>query len=207
LQNNLDRMVLTRFGTAAEVGLYGAATRLLQLGTFPLQVATRITYPKFFHPDNEGLDRGTALARRIALPMLGLGIGGALFVMAAALAIPWILGLQYADSVPLVMILAWSLPFIALQTPPADALVAARLHAVRAAVQWGSALASALLLGAGAVLGGMTGLAIAYVVSHAAMAAVMWTMPGICARRARRAARKTTSAADEPAGASKPGIA
>jgi O-antigen/teichoic acid export membrane protein len=174
VQNNLDRMLLTRFASSSDVGAYGAATRVLQLGTFPLQVATRITYPRFFAPENEGLARGRALARRLVAPMLGLGVVSALGVMAAALAIPHILGRDFDGSVQATMILAWALPFIALQTPPADALVAAGLHSVRAVIQWIASLSFGLALLIGVHLAGTTGLVLAYVFAQALLALVLW---------------------------------
>ena len=185
VQNNLDRMVLARFGSNADTGLYGAATRLLQLGTFPLQVATRITYPWFFKAEHEGLTRGLALARRVALPMAALGVVAALLVCAGTAVIPWILGPGYAGAGSIAMIVAWALPFMALQTPPGDALVAAGLHRLRAVVQWVSAAVTAALMITGVVLGGPTGLALAFVLAHALMAAAMWSIPILHERRPR----------------------
>jgi O-antigen/teichoic acid export membrane protein len=174
MQSNMDRMVLTRFASASEVGAYGAAGRMLQLGLFPLQVATRITYPKFFRPERQGLALGRAFAIRLIPPMLAVGALSALCVAAAAWVIPVVLGPQYQASVEMSMWLALALPFIAVQTPPADALVAANLHSVRAMIYAASSLGFGFVLLLGARLMGPQGVVAAFIAGHAMLAAALW---------------------------------
>lgn len=193
MQNNLDRMVLTRFASASDVGAYAAATRMLQLGLFPLQVATRITYPKFFSAERQGLARGRAYALRLVPPMLGVGLLAAAMVAAVAWIIPTVLGSQYQSSVSTSMWLALALPFIAMQTPPADALVAANLHAVRAAIYGTASISFGFILLAGARLAGPHGLVAAFIAGHVLLAAALW----LAAYAAREPATATPPASSE----------
>lgn len=189
MQNNLDRMVLTRFASASDVGAYAAATRMLQLGLFPLQVATRITYPKFFAPERQGLARGRAYALKLVPPMLGVGLFSAGVVAAVSWVIPAVLGQQYAASVSTSMWLALALPFIAMQTPPADALVAAHLHSVRALIYGMASISFGFILLAGARLAGPQGLVAAFITGHMLLAAALW----LAAYRARDPAASATA--------------
>ena len=180
MQNNIDRIVLSRFASPADVGTYGAATRVLQIGLFPLQVATRITYPRFFAPEHRGLANGRILAMKLTVPMLAIGIVSALGVAAASLLIPALLGAQFQNSIRASMVLALAIPFIAIQTPPADALVAANRHSMRAIMYGGASVSIGFVLLIGAKLAGSLGLAAAFVVAQAMLAAALWCAAHFC---------------------------
>jgi O-antigen/teichoic acid export membrane protein len=154
--------------------MYGAATRVLQVGLFPIQVATRITYPKFFEARHGGLTGLRAYAMRISIPLLAVGIASAVCVMIASSVLPLVLGRGFAQSVNIAMLLSLGLPFVALQSPPGDVLVAAHQHTLRAAIYWGSAVIFAIVLLVGVLLGGTTGLALGYVGGQATLAVALW---------------------------------
>jgi O-antigen/teichoic acid export membrane protein len=180
-QGNLDRLVLARFADEAALGAYGAASRILQLGLFPLQVVTRILYPKFFVHGAQGLHASRRFALRTAAPaVLVVGVLSCLCVVLVADFVPMVLGKDFAQSTHTTMVLALALPFIALQYPAADALTGAGRQALRAGIYSVAAVGSGVLLLAGAHWGGVNGLSIAFVGGHALLAAVLWSTTFVC---------------------------
>lgn len=182
VQANVDRIVLSRFATPLDVGSYGAAMRIQQLGLFPLQVATRITYPRFFLAHNLGPRPGLRFAVRVAMVMFAVGLVAFLLVAGASLTVPFVLGKDFTLTQPIVLLLALSLPAIALQTPPADVLTASNRHSSRAACYWVGAVGF-MLLAYLCVSYGAFGIALAYVATQVMLAAGLWGVLLIAARR------------------------
>lgn len=175
LQGNMDRMILSRYAEASALGAYGAATRFIQLGLFPIQVVTRMLYPRFFQHGVEGAAAVWRFTWRTATPaLLAVGmLSGAGVALAGQLA-PWVLGESFRAVVGTVALLACALPFIALQYPPADALTATGRQWVRTLVATSSALGFGFVLVIGAHWGGAPGVAQAYVLGHALLAGALW---------------------------------
>lgn len=132
LQSNMDRIILARIGGGVTLGNYGVASRFLQLGLFPTQVATRMLYPRFFAHGTTGPDTLWNFSVKAAAVMGAIGIASTLMVGFAAMLAPLVLGEAYRASVDLSWKLALSLPFIALQYPAADALTGAGRQSLRA---------------------------------------------------------------------------
>ncbi len=175
-QGNLDRLVLAHFADESALGLYGAASRVLQLGLFPLQIVTRILYPKFFVHGAEGLAASRRFALHTAAPaLLTVGVISCLCVVMAAELVPVILGKDFTQSTRTTIVLAFALPFIALQYPAADALTGAGQQGLRAAITSVATLGFGLLMLAGARWDGARGLSMAFVGGHALLAAVLWS--------------------------------
>lgn len=173
-QGNLDRVVLGRFADAASVGIYGAATRMLALGLFPLQVVTRMTYANFFVFGKDGIGASRAYAIKILPVMLGVGIAASIAVSLAGNLAPWVLGRDFAQMGTVSALLSLSLPLIALQYPAADALTGAGFQGLRATLSMISTFGFGFAMAAGAWFSGINGLIAAYLLSHAAFAAALW---------------------------------
>ncbi|WP_062218561.1 lipopolysaccharide biosynthesis protein [Aureimonas sp. D3] len=175
-QGSLDRIVLSRFADAASVGIYGAASRVLTLGLFPLQVVTRMTYPNFFVHGGRG---GIAASRRYALSvvpvMLGVGLAACGAVSLAGFLAPAVLGRDFESIVGVTAALSFSLPLMALQYPAADALTGAGYQGLRAVLSVTAAFGFGIIMAFGARLDGIEGLVIAFLSCHALFAAVLWT--------------------------------
>jgi len=180
MQGNLDRMVLSRFADADALGVYGAASRILQLGLFPMQVMTRIFYPRFFQHGAHGLAASRGYALRVAPAMFGTGVLSAAAVACAALLAPRVLGHDFAGSVEVTVGLAAALPFIALQYPAADALTGAGRQGMRAAIYSLSAIGFGFVLVAGVWIRGVPGLIGAFVFAHFLLAAILWAAAFVC---------------------------
>ena len=174
-QGNADRMLLGLFADATSLGLYGAASRLMTVGLFPIQAATRLTYPQFFRHGDRGLTASRRYALSIAPVMLLIGASGAAVVGLAGWLAPSILGAGFSDSTGLAAMLGLALPLIALQYPPADALTGAGRADLRAAIALVSTGGFGLLLAGGVWLAGIDGLILAFVTGHALQAAALWT--------------------------------
>lgn len=175
MQGNMDRMILSRYADSAALGAYGAATRIVQLGLFPVQVVTRILYPRFFVHGAQGLTAVRRFAVRTAAPaLIGVGVLSGLAVAVAGLLAPWVLGADYESAVATTMQLAWALPFIALQYPAADTLTASNRQWLRATISTSSTLGFGFLLVLGTYLGGPRGVTAAFVAGHVLLAGALW---------------------------------
>ena len=179
-QSNLDRMVLSRYADDATLGLYGAASRFMQLGMFPLQVVTRIIYPNYFVHGKQGLAASRRYAVRMAPLLFGVGLLSAAAVAVAALLAPYALGAGYAGSTGVTMGLACALPFMALQYPAADALTGAGRQSLRALIYSVSAVGFGFVLLGGAYLGGIRGVVAAFLLGHLLLALIFWAVAFLC---------------------------
>ncbi|MES2741033.1 MAG: lipopolysaccharide biosynthesis protein [Pseudomonadota bacterium] len=179
-QSNLDRMVLSRYADDAAVGLYGAASRFLQLGMFPVQVLTRILYPKYFVHGANGIAASRRYAIRMTPALLGVGVLSGVGVAVAALLAPRVLGAEYGGSVEITVGLAFSLPLMALQYPAADALTGAGRQGLRAAIYSVASVAFGFVLLAGVQWGAIKGLIAAFLIGHLILALVLWGTAFLC---------------------------
>lgn len=180
MQSNLDRIVLSRYADDSVVGLYGAASRFLQLGLFPLQVVTRIIYPKYFVHGAQGIAASRRYAISVTPALFGVGVLSGLGVAVAALLAPKVLGAEYGGSVMLTAALALSLPLMALQYPAADALTGAGRQGLRAGIYSLSSVGFGFVLLAGVRLGGTHGLVAGFLCGHLLLALVLWATAFYC---------------------------
>jgi O-antigen/teichoic acid export membrane protein len=124
---------LALFVPPRDVGAYGTATRAMQVGLFPMQVGTRITYPHFFAEHRRSAREGLRFALKVSVAMLGLGLLSMALVVGISYAVPLIFGKDFSSAQPILMVLALSMPLIGLVTPPADVLTALDRQDLRAA--------------------------------------------------------------------------
>jgi O-antigen/teichoic acid export membrane protein len=183
MQSNMDRMVLSRFAEGAALGIYSAASRILQLGLFPIQVAMRTVYANFYVHGAKGLKASRDYALQIAPALLGIGVLSAVCVAGAAFLAPVVLGRDFAGATATTIRLACSLPLIALQYPAADALSGAGLQSLRARIYIVAAGGFGFLLVAGVKLRGIDGLIWSFVLGHFLLAAVLWACTFVCTDR------------------------
>jgi len=187
-QSNLDRMVLSRYADDAALGLYGAASRFLQLGLFPVQVLTRIIYPRYFVHGADGIAASRRYALRMTPALLGVGVLSGVLVAVAALVAPRVLGAEYAGSVAISVGLAFSMPLMALQYPAADALTGAGFQGLRATIYSAASVGFGFVLLAGTKLGGIDGLIAAFLIGHLILALVLWAAAFLCKDKVKTAA-------------------
>lgn len=184
-QGNVDRIILSRFADDATVGVYGAASRVLALGLFPIQVVTRITYPNFFTHGKNGIAASRRYGLKVAPIMLAVGIAASAAVAVAGYLAPTILGADFAGMADITAKLGLALPLIALQYPPADALTGAGFQGIRAVLSVCATFGFGLVMALGTRLGGIDGLVGAFLLSHASLALAMWTALFVVSRGAK----------------------
>jgi O-antigen/teichoic acid export membrane protein len=174
LGGNIDRIVLSVVLSPVALGLYASSTRLQLLGGVMNQAATRIFYPRFFRAAAAGAAPLAALTRAVAGRMALVGLLSFALIAGAAQLLPVVLGPAFSDLPRIAAGLAAAGPFIALQYPPADALTASGRQGLRTAIVLTAAAASAGLLALGALLAGIGGAVVAFVLAQAALAGALW---------------------------------
>jgi len=174
-QGNLDRAMMAAVAQGPLIGAYAAASRVAQLALFPIQIANRLLYPRFFAHGAEG---GLAATRRFAIrcaPLqLGIGLVCGVGVAVAALKIPALMGEGFAETTTITLGLACALPLMAVQYPAADAMTGAGRQGLRTLIFTLATVVFSAGLALGAHFGGMWGVVVAFVGGHAAIAATLW---------------------------------
>lgn len=164
----LPKILLAPVAGAAAVGLYAAGARVLTTALVPLQSLLLVITPRLFAFAGER--RGSAEQPRLLghpLPKaVGLGTLAAsvLTILVAGMApiLPLILGAEYRPAVPILRILALSLPFLALASVSGDWLGGVGQQRLRFLLTLATALLALPTLWLASRAGGATGAAIAY---------------------------------------------
>jgi O-antigen/teichoic acid export membrane protein len=184
LHNNLGKSLLPRLASLDAAGLYGAASRILDVAFQPLAALIYSSYPRFFR---EGL-RGPGATRAFALRLLPVCSGyavcsAAVFFLAAPL-VPAILGAQYEAS-------ASALCWLAVLTLPrtlkylaADAMTGAGYQRLRTALTTSTTVGHVCLALWLIPLFSWRGAAAAAIVSEGLLAAALWIALARLARTA-----------------------
>jgi O-antigen/teichoic acid export membrane protein len=174
--STLDRIVLSAILPPLQLGLYASASRPLLLGGILIQAVTRIYHPRFFVAATAGQDALRSVTRRMAAALALIGVLAALMIACLAQLLPLLLGSAYSEAAGLGGLLAAAVPFIALQYPPADALTAIGRQGLRTGIYLVATLAGVLLLSLLAVVAGVWGAVLAFVLTQAALAAALWAV-------------------------------
>ena len=115
LYTTANVLIVSVFLPPAQVALYAGAERITKALIPMWEPFSRLFLPRFSFLIQENPMEARRLASKVGLLMLSLGIGAALALWALA---PWvveaILGSDYLHAVPLIRVLVWVLPFIAL---------------------------------------------------------------------------------------------
>lgn len=174
-QGNLDRAMMAAVAQGSVIGAYAAASRVAQLALFPIQIANRLLYPKFFaHGGTGGLAATRRFAVRCAPLLLLIGVVCGAGVAFAAFKIPALMGEGFAETTTITLGLACALPLMAIQYPAADALTGAGRQGLRTVIFTLATVVFSGGLALGARFGGMWGVVGAFVGGHAAIAATLW---------------------------------
>ena len=108
--NSIDVLMLGLMSNPEQVGLYGAAYRVLNQVLSTYYLLTQVLYPRFAR---HGIaDRVEMLRPRILAPLLGAGILIAAVISASRRTVLTVVfGHQFLAACPLLLLLAWSIPF------------------------------------------------------------------------------------------------
>ncbi len=107
--NTIDVLMLGLMASPEQVGLYGAAYRVLNQVLATYYLLTQVLYPQFARHGIE--DRAQMLRARILLPLVGAGILiAAVISVSRRMVLTIVFGHQFLAACPLLILLAWSIP-------------------------------------------------------------------------------------------------
>jgi len=107
--NTIDVLMLGLMSNPEQIGLYGAAYRVLNQVLVTYYLLTQVLYPRFARHGIE--DRARMLRAPILLPLLGAGILLAAIVsVSRRMVLTIMFGHQFLAAAPLLVLLAWSIP-------------------------------------------------------------------------------------------------
>jgi O-antigen/teichoic acid export membrane protein len=97
--NDIDKVVLSRFGMDRANGIYSMAYRVVNIGTMPIMSIVGAAFPRFFREGVKGIAATVPMARQLLkrTAVLGIVISAAMFLCAPI--IPHLVGRSYAESV------------------------------------------------------------------------------------------------------------
>jgi O-antigen/teichoic acid export membrane protein len=190
-QFNIDRMIIGTFGNASVLGMYGAATRLVQVSLLPVQALLRMTYPAYFARGRDGIAATWAYACRLFhfVLLLSLGIAAAL-ALASEFVIP-ILGSSFAGAGGIILWLAPLPILVSIQYIFSDALTGADYQGVRTSLLAGGLVLNAILIAFGVGWFGTPGIVAAVLLSNVSLLiGIIATATWLVRRAAREANAK-----------------
>ena len=135
INSDIDKTMLASMATLEATGIYGAAYRLIQVGSIPIYAVLSASYPKFFQEGAKGIQSCLSLVKRL-LPFVA--IYGVISLIGFLFLAPWItyiLGDEYQNAIATVRWLA-PIPIIgSIQLLLADTLTGAGFQKTRSAIQ------------------------------------------------------------------------
>jgi O-antigen/teichoic acid export membrane protein len=107
--NNIDVLMLGLMSNAEQVGLYGAAYRVLNQVLASYYLLTQVLYPQLARRELD--QRRQMLRARILLPLAGCGVFiAAMISLGRGSILMVVFGHQFLAAAPLLLLLAWSIP-------------------------------------------------------------------------------------------------
>lgn len=133
--NDVDKAMLGRLDGPAGVGVYGAAYRVIDTAWLPVRALLGAAWPRFFRYAREGDAPLITFVRAIAGPALLYSLTAVVgLVLLAGVLVP-LFGEAYAESVPLLRLLAVVVLLRCLYYLPADVLTGMGRQGLRTAIQ------------------------------------------------------------------------
>lgn len=140
INSDIDKTMLASMSTLEATGLYGAAYRLIQVGTIPINALLSAAYPRFFQEGAKGIKGCLNLVKSV-LPFVV--IYGVISLVGFVVFAPWVvyvLGDEYQNAIATVRWLA-PMPIIgSIQLLLANTLTGAGFQKTRSAIQVFTAL-------------------------------------------------------------------
>jgi O-antigen/teichoic acid export membrane protein len=161
VNNDADKLILSRFTTPEDCGIYGIVYRILAPVYLPVGALLTVTYPVFFRKGQEGIRHNARFALELLPIALGYTVVAGFLLLGGAKFIPLVLGQKYASSVPILRQLSFLPMLKAIQYLFADTLTGADQQRTRVALQ--------LTIAALNVLGNIA------LVPHYGLQAAVWT--------------------------------
>jgi O-antigen/teichoic acid export membrane protein len=139
IYNDIDKTMVARLSTLEAAGVYAAASRAVGMAFTPILSVFTATYYRFFVHGADGVRGTLKLARRLASPVLALGLLAAAGLWFAAPLAPRVLGGDFASATSALRWLALVPLFQAIFYLAGDVLTGAGHQGLRSGVQLGAA--------------------------------------------------------------------
>jgi O-antigen/teichoic acid export membrane protein len=97
--NDIDKVVLSRFGMVQANGIYSMAYRIVNIGTMPIMSIANAAFPSFFRAGVKGIATTVPMAQQLLKRTAALGIVASAGMFLCAPVIPHLVGKSYAESV------------------------------------------------------------------------------------------------------------
>ena len=135
INSDIDKTMLASMATLEATGIYGAAYRLIQVGSIPIYAILSASYPKFFQEGTKGIQGCLNLVKRL-LPIVAIyGVVSLIGFLFLAPWITYIIGDEYQNAIATIRWLA-PIPIIgSFQLLLADTLTGAGFQKTRSAIQ------------------------------------------------------------------------
>jgi O-antigen/teichoic acid export membrane protein len=143
--NDIDKVVLSRFGMNQANGIYSMAYRIVNIGTMPIMSIVAAAFPRFFQAGAKGIAATVPMARQLLrrTAVLGICVTAGMFLCAPL--IPHLVGKSYAESVSALRWLCLIPFFRCFNLSAGDALAGAGHQKSRLACQSTAAIGNLLL--------------------------------------------------------------
>ena len=135
VNSHIDKTMLASMASLSATGIYGAAYRLIEVGSVPIYAVLSASYPKFFQEGTKGIKGCLNLVRRLLPFVIIYGIVSLAGFWFFAPWITYVLGDEYQNAIATVRWLA-PVPIIgSIQLLLADTLTGAGFQKTRSAIQ------------------------------------------------------------------------
>ncbi|MFE9202079.1 lipopolysaccharide biosynthesis protein [Micromonospora sp. NPDC007230] len=135
IYNDIDKVMLSRIGTAESAAIYAAAYRVVDLAYTPARSMGAIAYPRFFEAGRDGPRGALRMARGLLPRFLAFSVPVSLLLVALAWMMPLVFGPDFEAATPALQGLSALLVLKSLHYLAADALSGARLQGRRTVCQ------------------------------------------------------------------------
>ncbi|MDH3293831.1 MAG: polysaccharide biosynthesis C-terminal domain-containing protein [Acidimicrobiia bacterium] len=175
LQADGDKFALNVFNFTADAGLYGAAYRVVQLGSMPLRVVGQAAFHRFLPDDAVGTGHHLRKSARLTAFMFGLGVTTAAAMYAASPLLDFFFSEEFTEAQSIVPWLLLFVPLVALSGTPMNGLLGLGRAKERAAIYLLSGVVSITLYFVLIPGRGWQGAVAATVLSELFLAIASWT--------------------------------
>jgi len=146
IYNDIDKTVLARLSTLEAAGIYGAAYRIIDVAFTPVRSLLSASYARFFRSGVDGIRGASGFAAQLLPYAAGYGVTASFVLFVAAPILPYVLGPEYAETVPALRWLSL-LPLLkSIHYCAADTLTGAGFQGARSICQLGTALLNVALV-------------------------------------------------------------
>lgn len=183
--NDIDKVMLGKLDGPVGAGIYGAAYRVLDTSWLPVRAMLGAAWPRLFRHARSGPTVLLPFVRAVAVPsLLYSAVVMVAMIIGAAVLVP-LLGEAYAESVPLLRVLAVVVLLRCLHYLPADVLTGLGRQGVRTTIQVTVLVVNVMLNLWLIPRFGVWGAAWSTLACEAALALALWVALAVSLRRSR----------------------